>query len=1113
MRRIGSLVALLAALVAVVFSAAVGEAATFSTFSITNSTLEGGKTFYTTVRLASAAPSGGQVVSFEASNSYVTAPAAITIASGKTSASVSWKSRSVSRDVRVTLTATSLGVEKTLSVTLTPPSLSSVTAPTSLALGASGSVTINLSTTAPQDTTVALSVSNSSLVALPSEVVIPTGSRSAKVTMTANSTSIGTVTVSATLGSVSKADSTNLVRPSLYSISSSSTLTHGQVANGTVTLSAITLAPVDVTLVSSSPSVASVPAKVTIPAGAKSATFAITTKSPGSVSITASFGGVIKSKSITVKSIEVSSITLTTSIKAGQTVNGSIRLTTTAPSGGQVVTLSANPGGTLTFPATVTVPGGVQTATFAVTNGSHAGDISVVISATANTVTKTKTVTAKADPVLGPSLVSIVAAPNPSGSSSDIAVVVSFSSPTTSAGMTISFTSSNSSLLTAPPTENVTSGYSGLITLATSRTVTSPTTVTLTATSSGGSVSTDIRLQPWAVERVTAPTSVVGPRTASVTVYLTGAAPSGGATVSLSTNNALVSVPTSVVIPAGAISASFTATASQSPSTVGVSIQATAFGNTVSTVMAVGPMGLAGFGTVTNPVTGGNSGSFNITANTVAPEGGAVISVTSSNPAVLQVPATVLLPFGGGTSVTPTYTTSPVSVATNVTITASLNGSSISKVVTVRPTDLSSVVVPTEMFPGQTVSGTVNLNGKAPAGGLVVTLSSSNASIASVPATVTVLEGQTTAAFSVVTSATYSSAATLTFTASVGTTTKTDTAAFRQMQPSTVNIAQYLVHQATYSATLTLNAPAVGSGSEVTMVSSNPDALAVPASVTVPAGQTSVVFPIAAGTVSAPTTVIVTATLNGVSKTDSVIVNPIGPFGGGTSGGMTLSSSWNVELNAPAPDGGLELSLTYVYPLYGPATAIVPAGQTSLRVPVYAYSLNVDMTGSATATANGMSQKITRSPITSSAAIHINDVSVTGGGAITGTLTYSVPAGPNGYTVSLVSSNPAVVPTTTHFVPAGQTSVTFEIPSNVVTQTATLTLRTTDESPRTSPTITVVPEGVATVAVSPTNMPTPTRTPSPTVTPTQEPATSTNTPEPTYTPVPTETVPVASPES
>src|SRR6266403_1504625 len=67
---------------------------------------------------------------------------------------------------------------------------------------------------------------------------------------------------------------------------------------------------------------------------------------------------------------------------------------------------------------------------------------------------------------------------------------------------------------------------------------------------------------------------------------------------------------------------------------------------------------------------------------------------------------------------------------------------------------LSSLSVnPTSVTGGNSSSGTVTLSGAAPSGGAVVTLSSSNTNVATVPSSVTVAAGATSAAFTVSTSA------------------------------------------------------------------------------------------------------------------------------------------------------------------------------------------------------------------------------------------------------------------------------------------------------------------------------------------------------------------------
>ena len=111
-----------------------------------------------------------------------------------------------------------------------------------------------------------------------------------------------------------------------------------------------------------------------------------------------------------------------------------------------------------------------------------------------------------------------------------------------------------------------------------------------------------------------------------------------------------------------------------------------------------------------------------------------VVALSSSNPAVAQVPASVTVPTGQFTA-TFTITTSAVSVTTTVTITASFNGSienghadgHSSGRAAAGPTVQRLVTSPDTVEGGTGSQGVVTLSGAAPAAGASVSLSSSNA--------------------------------------------------------------------------------------------------------------------------------------------------------------------------------------------------------------------------------------------------------------------------------------------------------------------------------------------------------------------------------------------------
>jgi hypothetical protein len=144
----------------------------------------------------------------------------------------------------------------------------------------------------------------------------------------------------------------------------------------------------------------------------------------------------------------------------------------------------------------------------------------------------------------------------------------------------------------------------------------------------------------------------------------------------------------------------------------------------------------------------GNSIQGTVTLASAAGAGGVTLALSSSNPTVATAPSSVDVPAGASTA---TFSVWGVA-AGSVTITATMNGSS-------RPSSaltvsaglrlVSITVNPATAVGGSNVLATVTLNGPAPSGGAGVTLSSDG--IAIVPALVTVISGDTTVNFNVLT--------------------------------------------------------------------------------------------------------------------------------------------------------------------------------------------------------------------------------------------------------------------------------------------------------------------------------------------------------------------------
>ncbi len=189
---------------------------------------------------------------------------------------------------------------------------------------------------------------------------------------------------------------------------------------------------------------------------------------------------------------------------------------------------------------------------------------------------------------------------------------------------------------------------------------------------------------------------------------------------------------------------------------------------------------------------------------------------------------------------------------------------------------LSTVSVnPVSVNGGTAATGTITLGSPAPAGGVVVTLTSSSAA-AVVPASVTVPAGATTATFAIsTTSVTASTAATITA-ASLGvskTTTLTVNPAVAAVTFNTLTLSPTSVRggRANSTATITLSA-VTPTALVVNLASSNTAAATVPATVTVPAGASTVTFTVTSVTGTTNRTSVISGTALGVTRSATLTV-------------------------------------------------------------------------------------------------------------------------------------------------------------------------------------------------------------------------------------------------
>jgi hypothetical protein len=169
----------------------------------------------------------------------------------------------------------------------------------------------------------------------------------------------------------------------------------------------------------------------------------------------------------------------------------------------------------------------------------------------------------------------------------------------------------------------------------------------------------------------------------------------------------------------------------------------TAWSVTGSFTISSAPAVLASIGFTREPlIYSGAEYSTLLQLTARAPAGGAVVSLTSSDPNALPMPATATIDANRAQGGPPTSQHSgQVTAPTSVTVAATYNGSSVSRTITVMPPTLKQNTLQSEVKAtgGATMIGTVELEGGgfAGPGGVLVNLSSGSQA-ATVPATVTI---------------------------------------------------------------------------------------------------------------------------------------------------------------------------------------------------------------------------------------------------------------------------------------------------------------------------------------------------------------------------------------
>ncbi len=272
-------------------------------------------------------------------------------------------------------------------------------------------------------------------------------------------------------------------------------------------------------------------------------------------------------------------------------------------------------------------------------------------------------------------------------------------------------------------------------------------------------------------------------------------------------------------------------------------------------------------------VPGTQSATGTVTLDSPALAGGAVVTLSSAVPGAASVPASVTVPQGA-TSATFIVKTQSVATTTAVDIHASRRGRTRTAALTVKAPAISGLTLTPSSLPGgcKTSTGKVTLTGKAPAGGLVVPLTNTNPA-ATVPASVTVAAGATSATFTIAT-ATVTSAKGGTVTASYGGVSKSANLNVRPVGLLSLALAPNPVTGPNdVTGTVTLECPAAPGDIVVTLTTSAPS-IAQPAvtTLTIPAGSSTGTFTVWTADVLEPRTASIKAAANGTAKSVTLTV-------------------------------------------------------------------------------------------------------------------------------------------------------------------------------------------------------------------------------------------------
>jgi len=614
-------------------------------------------------------------------------------------------------------------------------------------------------------------------------------------------------------------------------------------------------------------------------------------------------------------------------------------------------------------------------------------------------------------------------------------------------GFTVALSSNNASL-TVPSSVTVAAGQTSNSFTTTGAQVSSNQTGVVTASAGGVNLTSTLNLvAPAQISSLACAPSSLGSNASSTCTVTLNKAATGAATVSLASNNVLLTVPASVPVASGQSSATFTANSGTVNSSQSATVTATLNGQSQQATISLA--GAAQLSSLTcSSATVNAPGTSICTASLTAAASSATIVTLASNNASVTVPGSVNI-ASGLSSATFTANVAAVTSDQSALLTATLNGGSQTFTLNAAaPAQLSTLAcAPSTLGSNATSTCTVTLN-KAALNATTVSLASNNG-LLTVPANVTVALGQISATFAA-TSGTVSISQNATVTASLSGQSQQATislAAAVQLSsltcsPATVNAP------GTSTCTVTLTAAASGTSS-VTLSSTNAN-VTVPGSINIAAGLSSATFTATVAAVTSSQSALLTATLNGVAQSFTLSAAAPAPAQltslacAPSTLGSNASSTCTVTLSTSASSAATVSLASNNGLLTVPANITVASGQSSATFTAASGSVGSSQNATVTATLSGQSQQAILS-LTAAAAAQLSSLtcspgSVTGPGTSTCTVILSAVAS-SAASVTLSSNNTNVTVPGSVNIGTGLSSATFTANIAAVTsnQSALLT--------------------------------------------------------------------------